>query len=163
MKEYTFSPSSGKNGMSGSDLTSTTIRNKGPLKLNIDLKQINTGNSDIIRVQLDFADKNNINDNIDRNYIFLNERPNFELPFSHIYFPSQTNSYSALFKPKIILTFSNFNIYTYILDVRLYKESFYTKHGRLRIISGQFVDDVDDSMFLVCNNINGDKFNVVVK
>ena len=163
MKRYTFTPSSDKNGISGSDLTSITIRNKGPLNLNIDLSDINIGNHNIIRVQLDFADKNNTNDNIDKNFIFLSERPNFKSPFTHVYNPSQTNSYSANYKPKLIITFSNFNIFTYILDVRIYKESFYGKYRRLNIISAQFVDDANDSMFLVCDNISGDKFNVVVK
>lgn len=163
MKLYTFTPSSDNNGINGSNLTSITIRNKGPLKLNVDLSDINIGDHNIIRVQLDFADVNNTNDNVDRNFIFLEEGSNFKSPFSHIYNPSQTNRYSANYKPKVVITFSNFNIYSYILDVRIYKESFYNKHKRFNIISGQFVDDVNDSMFLVCDNINGDKFNVVVK
>jgi hypothetical protein len=163
MKLYTFTPSANNNGINGSNLTSITIRNKGPLKLDVDLSDINTGDYNIIRVQLDFADINNINDNVDRNFIFLEERPNFKIPFSHTYNPSQTNKYSASYKPKIVVTFSNFNIYSYILDVRIYKESFYNKHKRFNIVSGQFVDDLGDSMFLVCDNMYGDKFNVVVK
>ncbi len=163
MKQYTFSPPSSINGIQGVDLTSNIIINKGPLKLNIDLKDSNIGNHNIIKLDLNFKDSSDESDNVFENYIFLEERPNFTNVFSHIYNTSKTSKYEIKYKPEIIITFSNFKTYTYVLDIRIYKDSFYSKHKRLDINSAQFVDDVNDTMFLVCKNMNGDKFNILVK
>jgi hypothetical protein len=163
MKNYTLNLNPSINGLNGFEYPKNPIIFKGESKLNLDLNNLKNGTHDIIQVDIDFDDKNSSDINISDKFSFTNSFSASNPIYSHIYQAVSDTNYYFRYYLTIDIRFSNFTTFRNKFDIVVYKDSFYSLHKKFAINSAQFVDDDDNSMFVVIRNDNGDKFNFIIK
>ena len=163
MKNYTLNLNPSINGLNGLSYPRNPIIFKGETRLILDLNNLKNGTHDIIEVDIDFGDKNSHNINVSDKFSFTNSFSASNPIYLHTYQAVNDTNYYFRYYLTIDVTFSNFRTFRNKFDIVVYKDSFYSLHKKFVINSAQFVDDFDNSMFVVMRNDNGDKFNFIIK
>jgi hypothetical protein len=100
--------------------------------------------------------------NFERNYEFKDNYNILDGLIRHIYRPD-TEFFSIVYYPTIIITYSNFKQLVFQLNLKISKSSVFTDYKGVVVSSIQFVDDDDDSIFAVLESLNGDILNLKIK
>jgi hypothetical protein len=89
---------------------------------------------------------------------------NFDIfePIKHVYNPTN-ETYNIIYYPTIFITYSNFTKFIYQIPIKIAKDSFHSNLGKIEIASSQFIDTLDDSIFLTLDTSKGDIINLKIK
>jgi hypothetical protein len=154
--EYTVDPLY-NGGLIAAGIEDLIRKFKGEIEITFNLKDISEGDYEIINITVDFNDNTplyireyNFNENIGA------------LPIKHKFKPS-LNTYNIIYYPTIYITFSNFKRFIYQTPILIAQESFYTKYQNLNIANSQFIDNIENSMFVTFDTEYGDILNLKIK
>lgn len=153
-----YSLASTYNGLSGGK--EETIRYfKGKTEISIDLSDATEGFYPIIKILVDFNDKT---PNLIKEYSFDDSRRIVREPIKHTYYPD-SNFDQIMYYTTVYIIYSNFNQFAYQLPIKISKESFYSEYSNLIVADTQFIDNSENSTFLILDTANGDNLNLVIK
>jgi hypothetical protein len=153
-----YSLASTYNGLSGG--IEEPIRYfKGSTEISIDLSDAAEGFFSIVKIIIDFNDNSPL---VVREYTYGDPRKVVRDKFSNIYYPDP-DFYHVVYYPTVYITYSNFKQFVYQMPVRISQESFYTEYKNLNIAATQFIDNQDDSTFLILDTAKGDNLNLRIK
>lgn len=131
---------------------------KGKTEITYDFEEISSGSNSIIKIIIDFNDSTPL---LTKDYSFTNKDKIKEI-VKHTFIPSPQYQ-NIVYYPTIYVTFSNFSRFVYQTPIKIGKESFYSSYKRLNIASCQFLDNLDDSIFVTLDTSNGDILNLKLK
>ena len=135
------------------------VRNfKGITEIFFNMSQILSGNYPITKIIIDFNDDTPIY----KRYFSYNDPQKIESIISHTYHPSDFE-YNIVYYPTMFIIFSNFNTLIYQANVKISKESFYSEYKRISVASCQFIDNIENSIFLTLDTARGDILNLKIK
>lgn len=137
--------------------------------------QLDAGASNVSRILItpgDGSDDIRINADIENDHVTDPITYNFfeygtVLPvssFSHTYiFPDQSTSvdYVSL-SAQVIIRYSNYTETSYIIPIKLYKNSYYDVLGEINILDTQLVDNDNNDVFCVIETRDGDVINIIL-
>lgn len=131
---------------------------KGMTDISYDIEGISSGNTSIIKIIADFNDGTEL---LSLDYSFINQE-SIKIPITHRFKPSEVYQF-AIYYPTIFITFSNFTTFVYQTPLKIAKESFYSEYERLDVASCQFIDNAENSMFVIFDTGKGDILNLKIK
>lgn len=131
---------------------------KGITEIFFNINAILSGNKSITKIVIDFNDDTPIY----KRYFSYKNPEEIGNVISHRYHPSDIE-YNIVYYPTMYITFSNFNTLIYQATVKISKESFYSEYKRISVASCQFIDNLDNSMFLTLDTARGDILNLKIK
>jgi hypothetical protein len=132
---------------------------KGETEISFDLTDLATGQFSIAKIIINFNDGSPL---LIREYTFGEDKKIVSELIKKTYYPD-TNTYFVVYYPTIYITYSNFNQFLYQTPIRIAKESFFSEYENLTIGATQFVDNTDNSMFVVFDSAKGSNYNLRIK
>jgi hypothetical protein len=130
---------------------------KGETEIIFNLYDVSQGEYEILDIVADFNDGSPI---YKRNYKY-NKKLGLE-SIKHAFKPS-VNTYYIIYYPTLYITFSNFRKFIYQAPISIAQESFYSKYNNLDIASCQFIDNIENSLFVTFDTEHGDILNLKIK
>lgn len=131
---------------------------KGSTEISYNFDEISSSIQPIIKIVIDFNDDTPL---LKKYFSFKNMHSIKEI-VKHTYNPS-TIYQNIVYYPTIYITFSNFSTFIYQTPIKISKDSFYSGYKRLNVASCQFLDNSDNSTFIILDTPDGDILNLKIK
>lgn len=129
------------------------IKSSGDCNLTLNLNNLSSNN--VVKIICDFKDKTPL---LFKEYNSTNKLLLEKI--NHNYF--ENSSYQVYtYNTSLSVIYSNFKIHTFKIPVEIIKTSFNSKEGKILVKNAQFVDDLNDSIFLIADGDDSCKtFNI---
>lgn len=131
---------------------------KGSNELSFDLSEIHTTINPIVKLDIDFNDGSPV---ITKDYNFNYPQKIAEIITNTYYANNDTQN--IIYYPTFFIKFLNGKEFVYQCPIKISKNSLYTKFIRLDIANAQFIDDSQNSLFVVFDTKIGDNLNIKIK
>lgn len=131
---------------------------KGISELSFDLSECNTPANPIVKIDIDFNDGSDV----------VSKFYNFEYPnkitevITNVFYPD-TDTQNIIYYPTFFIKFLDGTDFVYQCLIKISKNSFYTDFLNIDIAGAQFIDNIDNSLFLSLQTQIGDILNIKIK
>lgn len=131
---------------------------KGITEIFFNMSAILSGSQPITKIVIDFNDDTPL---YIKQLSYTNPQNMGEI-ISHVYHPTDIE-YNIVYYPTMFITFANLATLLYQITIKISKESFYSEYKRISVASCQFIDNLENSMFLTLDTAKGDILNLKIK
>ena len=131
---------------------------KGTSELSFDLSECNTLNNPIVKIDIDFNDGSEV---ISRYYNF-NYHDKITENIINLFYPN-TDTQNIIYYPTFFIKFLNGTDFVYQCPIKISKNSFFTNFSNIDIAGVQFIDNIENSLFLTLDTGMGDILNIKIK
>jgi hypothetical protein len=131
---------------------------KGSSKLLFDLSEVNTQNNPIIKLDIDFNDGSPV---ITKHYNFNDPQKIVEI-ITNTYYPYK-DTQNIIYYPTFFIKFLHGNQFVYQCPIKISKNSLYTQFVQLDVANAQFIDNSENSLFVIFDTKMGDILNIKIK
>jgi len=131
---------------------------KGETEIVIDFSNLVGLTNPIIKIEINFTDDTDI---LVKKFSF-SEINKLELDLiKHTLYPS-VDTYNVFYYPTITITYLDFSIFRYQMPIKIAQNSFYKEYENLYIGNAQFLDDTDNSVFVMMDTAKGNVINKLI-
>lgn len=131
---------------------------KGETEIVIDLSDLIGLTHPIIKIEINFTDDTDL---LVKTFSFT-ETNKLELDLiKHTFYPS-VDAYNVFYYPTITITYLDFSVFKYQMPIKIAQNSFYKECENLYIGNAQFLDDSNNSVFVVMDTAKGNIINKLI-
>jgi hypothetical protein len=131
---------------------------KGVNELLFDVSELHSEINPIVKLDIDFNDGSKV---ISKFYNFKYPDKVVEI-ISNTYNP-ESDVQNIIYYPTIFIQFLNGKEFVYQCPIKIAKNSFYSEFLKIDIAGVQFIDNVDNSLFVTLDTKSGDILNIKIK
>jgi hypothetical protein len=131
---------------------------KGVNEISFDISEVHTEINPIIKLDIDFNDGSEV---LTKNYNFKFHNTIVDV-IHKTYYPD-INNQNVIYYPTLFLKFLNGKDYVYQCPIKISKNSFYSEFSRIDVAGVQFIDNIENSLFVTLDTIMGDILNIKIK
>jgi hypothetical protein len=132
---------------------------KGRTEIIIDITDISRGDSQPVKVKVDFNDGSPI---LVKDYSFTDPNLITNDVIKHTFIPSDKVDV-IFYYPTVFISYANFKSAVYQIPIKVLKESFYSGYKNIDVAACQFISNTENSVFVSLNTSNGDILNLKLK
>jgi len=131
---------------------------KGVNELLFDVSEANTELNPIIKLDIDFNDGSEV---LTKNYNFKYPNTIVDVIYK-TYYPDKDNQ-NVIYYPTLFLKFLNGKDFVYQCPIKIAKNSFYSEFSTINVAGAQFIDNIENSLFVTLDTGMGDILNIRIK
>ena len=131
---------------------------KGITELSFNLSECNKPSNPIVKIDIDFNDGSDI---ISKYYNFNYPNKITEI-ITNSFYPNK-DTQNIIYYPTFFIKFLNGMDLVYQCPIKISKNSFYTNISNIDIAGVQFIDNTENSLFLILDTGMGDILNIKIK
>lgn len=131
---------------------------KGFNEMSFDLSEINISNNPIIKLDIDFNDGSPV---VTKHYNFNDPEKITEI-ITNTYYPNK-DTQNIIYYPTIFIKFLNGKQFVYQCPIKISKNSLYSQFVQLDVANAQFIDNNENSLFVIFDTKMGDILNIKIK
>lgn len=131
---------------------------KGETEIVIDFSDLVGLTHPIIKIEINFTDDT---DSLVKTFSFTETNKLESDLIKHTFHPS-VDTYNVFYYPTITITYLDFSVFKYQMPIKIAQNSFFKECENLYIGNAQFLDDTDNSVFVVMDTAKGNIINKLI-